>query len=344
MYLFIDTETTGTSVSKDRSVQIAWILTDANGLELDRSNQIIYPEGFTIPAGAERIHGIDTAKAREVGVPLRDALQKLKKVLKVTEVIVCHNVQFDLAILENDAAAVGVNLGLAELRRICTMRATTQWCRIPHFNGRSGFKWPRLEELHRRCFGSSFDNAHDALSDVLATKKCFFYLLEKKVIELPEGGSRMASRPRPTQPNAGAFGSRSDATKPLRSKQALPATGTRPPKVAAKYRVESIGRKANPKGDVPPTHAKESASQGDKTAGNEGVRTIQREYKTERVGRMRQSPSFDHRRADGSFTRTQVGKFDCLSCRKPFSVTLNAYETQAHCPVCQKICSVQVNW
>ena len=43
---------------------------------------------------------------------------------------------------------------------------------------RKGYKWPTLSELYRILYNSEYENAHNALSDVMATyfcmKKLFF--------------------------------------------------------------------------------------------------------------------------------------------------------------------------
>ena len=41
---------------------------------------------------------------------------------------------------------------------------------------------PKLQELHRKLFGCDFDNAHDALSDIRATEKCFWEMRKRKLI------------------------------------------------------------------------------------------------------------------------------------------------------------------
>lgn len=119
-------------------------------------------------------------------MPVRDVLLALKESLDVAEVLVGHNLQFDVSILENDTRAARLALTLHDFPKICTMRASTTWCRISKLNGKRGFKWPTLTELHRRCFGYEFDGAHDALSDVEATKRCFFKLIDLGVIASPE--------------------------------------------------------------------------------------------------------------------------------------------------------------
>ena len=42
--------------------------------------------------------------------------------------------------------------------------------------------WPRLEELYRKLFGRNFAGAHDAMSDIQATKECFFELKRRGIL------------------------------------------------------------------------------------------------------------------------------------------------------------------
>ena len=62
-------------------------------------------------------------------------------------------------------------------RWCCTMIRSTDYCQLP---GRYGkYKWPKLEELHFKLFGESFEGAHDALADIRATMRCY-YEMEKR--------------------------------------------------------------------------------------------------------------------------------------------------------------------
>lgn len=76
------------------------------------------------------------------------------------------------------------------MHKICTMKESTAYCKIPNKpdkNGRvrGGAKWPTLQELHSKLFGSEFEAAHDAMADITATKDCFFELVRLGVIQLP---------------------------------------------------------------------------------------------------------------------------------------------------------------
>ena len=60
------------------------------------------------------------------------------------------------------------------------MQKSVKVCKIP-FEGRGGYKWPKLTELHQHLFNEDFEGAHDALADVMATVKCYFNLIKQGV-------------------------------------------------------------------------------------------------------------------------------------------------------------------
>jgi DNA polymerase III epsilon subunit-like protein len=47
-----------------------------------------------------------------------------------------------------------------------------------------GGKYPKLKELHQFLFGEDFSNAHDAMADIEATKRCFLKLYQEDKIYL----------------------------------------------------------------------------------------------------------------------------------------------------------------
>jgi len=92
---------------------------------------------------------------------------------------VAHNLKFDESVLGAEFIRAGLENPLAKLKRICTMQASTSYCRI---EGMYGFKWPTLEELHRHLFGEAPTAAHSASGDARACARCFFELRQRKVI------------------------------------------------------------------------------------------------------------------------------------------------------------------
>lgn len=45
-------------------------------------------------------------------------------------------------------------------------------------------KWPKLQELYKVLFGHSFEGAHNAMADVVATKDCFWEMVRLRKILL----------------------------------------------------------------------------------------------------------------------------------------------------------------
>lgn len=189
MNLFFDTETTGvprnykapaTDIQNwPRLVQLAWLLTDAQGVELTSGEYIVKPNGFTIPAEASRIHGITTERALAEGVELQVAVDAIRADIAKASVLIAHNVSFDEKILGAEFIRLGYPNHVETKPRKCTMQASTAHCALP---GPYGFKWPKLQELHQKLFREGFDGAHDAVADVRACARCYFELLRLGVM------------------------------------------------------------------------------------------------------------------------------------------------------------------
>jgi len=187
-YLFFDTETTG--VPKDyrapviewpRMVQLAWLMHNEKREVIDSGNLIIKPEGFKIPKAAADIHGITDEIALEKGTDLKEVLIVFKERLDTAKYIIGHNVSFDRKILRGELIRKEVEYDSSEKIKLCTMMLSTKYCAIPN---RSGFKWPKLQELHKKLFGEEFEGAHDASADIKATARCFWKLIDLGIIKL----------------------------------------------------------------------------------------------------------------------------------------------------------------
>ena len=193
MYLIFDTETTGIPHNKTapitdldnwpRLVQLAWQLHDAKGKLLSQHSYIIRPDGFDIPFKAEQVHGISTKRALEEGHELKKVLKEFENDLHKTQLLVGHNIEFDINIIgaELIRSSVPTELFLS-LQKLDTGIAATEFCNLQ--GGLGGkLKMPRLTELHEILFGKKFEDAHDASYDVAATARSFFGLISKKVVK-----------------------------------------------------------------------------------------------------------------------------------------------------------------
>jgi len=204
MYAFFDAETTGipksykapyTNVENwPRLVELAWEVYSTDGQKIEGSASLIKPGGFKIPIDAERIHGISTQKATAEGKPLSEVLKDFLEALPANlTALVGHNLSYDKNIVAaelyrlnglsrlNEAADPEAAKRFMARPGICTMKEATNYCKIP---GRYGkYKFPTLEELHRKLFGNGFEKAHSALADVEACARCFFRLRELGVVQ-----------------------------------------------------------------------------------------------------------------------------------------------------------------
>lgn len=185
MELIFDTETTGfPSFKQDEThplqpsvIQLAAILCDEDTI-YDQMSVLINPADiapdWTMEPGAEAAHGISREQLEAEGVPAKDALDKFRSMLERADMLVCHNTQFDsklLSIAYRRADAPETSHKIMNSAYYCTMKRSTNLCQLP---GKFGFKWPKLQELHQFLFNEGFDGAHDALNDVLATKRCYY--------------------------------------------------------------------------------------------------------------------------------------------------------------------------
>ncbi len=185
--LFFDVETTGLPKNYKahysqvdnwpRIVQLSWLVSDLDGNVFKESDNII-KVNFPIPLVVSRIHGITNEVAEAHGVPILQVLQNFLTDLTDVGRVVCHNVDFDSPILHSELVRAGLPHPIQK-KSFCTMKNTTEYCRLPGQYG--NYKWPKLEELYRFCFGQELTNAHNAMADVRATHKVFYHLVREKV-------------------------------------------------------------------------------------------------------------------------------------------------------------------
>lgn len=141
--------------------------------------------GIPIPKEASAIHGKTDELVKDAPT-FAESAGKFLKAAFAADVIVGHNVAYDFSVLSwelertwEDRARREAFLRNFRLKTACTMGASTALCKIPHPRFKNGYKWPKLQELHKFLFGHEFENAHDALGDILATKKCYEELLAR---------------------------------------------------------------------------------------------------------------------------------------------------------------------
>lgn len=187
--LFFDTETTGiprnynapiTDVDNwPRLVQIGWILFNGEGEKLSECEFIITPDGFEISSEVAKVHGITQEKALSDGWALPFVLGMFSNELMEADLIVGHNLSYDLSIIGAELFRLGLPNLLNAKSQICTMKSSTSYCQIP---GGRPYKWPKLYELYKKLFNEPLKQTHTALDDIQNTAKCYFELKRLGII------------------------------------------------------------------------------------------------------------------------------------------------------------------
>lgn len=193
MYLIFDTETTGLTrlafvthqnhTQWPRLLQLAWTLADDDGIG-DIHSALIRPDGFSIPPGAARVHGISMDRAVADGESLPGVLRRFDEDLARASVAVAHNFRFDAGVLRAEAIRQNDTVSLNWPKtHVCTVDAGRRY--LVEVAGRRNPGRPRLSDLYQTIFGFDFHPKHEAASDVRACAHIFFRLKSLKVLTLP---------------------------------------------------------------------------------------------------------------------------------------------------------------
>lgn len=189
MILFFDTETTGLPKNYKASmheldnwprvIQLAWAVFGDDARLICKACDLIKPNGWVIPEEKFwKDNGFSQDKSMAEGIHIHEALRPFLTYFDNCHTIVAHNIEFDYPIVGAEMLRLQIEVKSIH-NKVCTMKSTTDIVQLP---GRYGFKWPKLEELHRYLFRSNFEGAHDALNDVMATAKCYFELKNRQLL------------------------------------------------------------------------------------------------------------------------------------------------------------------
>lgn len=193
MYLFLDTETTGfpnlnlspRDPAQGRVCQIALILANETGRNIAEFTSLISPDGWAIQSGAQGVHGITDDLCEKYGVKSRTAFQLFQRLADKVDIVVAHNLDFDLKMLKMEAAAHDLAMPTFK-EQYCTMKEATPLCKLPKARG-AGYKWPKLSEaLPLLCGRELGDDAHDAMADTRGCKDLFFELRSRGLFQVTE--------------------------------------------------------------------------------------------------------------------------------------------------------------
>lgn len=183
MYLFFDCETTGLP-PRARMAQLAFVLCDEQGNIITEYASRVKPNGWVIPKEKFFIeNNMSTERCEAEGKPVFEVLREFQEALKQCSYKIAHNIAFDKQIVQNELILAGIEYRLFQFKKeACTMLSSMNYVGARNKNG--GIKWPKLDEMYKKCFNKELENAHDALADVRATAECFFELKKRGIIKI----------------------------------------------------------------------------------------------------------------------------------------------------------------
>lgn len=167
--IIFDTETTGLIKSVDlplrvqpHIIEFAAVKADENFEEIGCDSFLVRPP-VKIDEEVEKITGISGEDVKNE-LPLVSLFGRIQALFFGEELVVGHNVTFDIDMLHIEARRLGLETSMPwPPRRMCTVEMAEA-----KFGRRMN-----LSDLHERLFGEPFKGAHRALADVRATLRCF---------------------------------------------------------------------------------------------------------------------------------------------------------------------------
>ncbi|MCF7834713.1 3'-5' exonuclease [Candidatus Gracilibacteria bacterium] len=168
--IFIDTETTGLSYT-DQILQFAAIYGIFDGKRFHEEKRINQYINITTKINffAQRVHGIKESMVAKYGY-IDTYIDIFLKHIKKSDYIIGHNISFDIRMLRQDCERIGRLHDWDNIKTFCTMKD------IDYTKELNLKKRPKLGLLYSHLFDKAFENAHDAMSDIQATKDCFLEL------------------------------------------------------------------------------------------------------------------------------------------------------------------------
>lgn len=196
MKIFVfDTETTWfinkkeTDLDKQPNViQFAWILweiIDWKFIEENRINLLINPKK-NIPYASSEIHHIYDIDVKDAPT-FENEFEKILEYINWPDIIIWHNIEYDENMIKLELRRMEKEYKYKPKQVICTMNSSINFCKLAKKNEKSEwYKRPKLWELYKKLFWEYFIWAHDAMTDVEATLKCFVELINNQTIIIEE--------------------------------------------------------------------------------------------------------------------------------------------------------------
>ncbi len=165
-----------------RMIHLAYRQYDDEYNLLDEGSDLVDLMGMELPYETARLSGIDQQMIDEEGRPVKEILAEFQEVIDESNYLFAFNMRFNFNVLAAAFYRAGIENRLFQLEKYCIMKESTYFCKLPGKDGR--YKWPTLQELHQKVFGTKYENVNRADADVKAAADCLFKLIEMDEIDI----------------------------------------------------------------------------------------------------------------------------------------------------------------
>lgn len=139
MIIYLDTETTG--LRPGQICQLSYVIQDGQKV---RGKNFFYTVD-AVEYGAFMVHGFSVEKLKSLskGKRFSDSILEVKEDFERADLIVAHNISFDLMFLRSEFDRAVEDLFIK--RELCSMKVMTPVCKLQ--GRRVGYKYPKLSEM-----------------------------------------------------------------------------------------------------------------------------------------------------------------------------------------------------
>ena len=181
--LFIDIKTTGlpknwNSSYEDidnwpRLVQLSYMLYFGEKLYCKESF-VIKPDNYEITIESTKIHGVTNRFAEENGVDIEIVLEKLLKIVDISDFVVANNFDFSKKVIESEVCRIDFHSLIFDFKEsFCLMKDTKKvLSEIYEYNG----TWPNLKKLHEIIFNRKIMENDNSENHINIIKDCYMEL------------------------------------------------------------------------------------------------------------------------------------------------------------------------
>jgi len=192
--LIFDTETTGlpekyASIRDYEKwpyiIQLSYIIYDTsnNSLHTISDNYIKIDKSINISEESEKITGISREILNSKGINIKQALYDFNNALKMSDIIVGHNVSFDKQIVMVECFRNKINNNFVRFHGKNIIRKP-EYCTCKKSSHLFNNRYQKLENLYSNLFNEKPCGLHNSLMDTIVTFRCYYKLVHNKDIYL----------------------------------------------------------------------------------------------------------------------------------------------------------------